>query len=111
LAAMQFMKWLVTSSADPTRYSAMAKGALGMGVAYLIQLSAITCGAFLICVEATMLQSVVETVANIVYLRCLCRRGRKDGFDACREFEAHAAHRLILPEPRASLATLARIPA
>jgi hypothetical protein len=28
---MKFMKWLVTSSADPTRYSKMVVGALSMG--------------------------------------------------------------------------------
>src|SRR5215212_7048485 len=39
-----------------------------MGAAWLIQISGFTCGAFLICVDATLLQSVVETIAHIVYL-------------------------------------------
>jgi hypothetical protein len=46
----------------------MVKGALGLGAAWLIQLSGITCGAFLICVDATLVQSAVDTIANIVYL-------------------------------------------
>lgn len=46
----------------------MVKGTLGFGVAWLIQLCGFTCGAFLICADTTLLQSVVETVGNIVYL-------------------------------------------
>jgi hypothetical protein len=36
---MEFIKWLVTSSADPQNYSLMVKGALSIGAAYLLQLT------------------------------------------------------------------------
>ena len=65
---MEIIKWLVTSSADPTRYSAMVKGALGLGVAWLIQFSALTCGLHLICLEQQVLDTAVQTIGNIVYL-------------------------------------------
>ena len=65
---MEIIKWLVTSSADPNKYSLMLKGALSMGVAALIQLSAITCSVQLFCVDQTVLMSAVDTIANIVYL-------------------------------------------
>ena len=65
---MEIIKWLVTSSADPARYSAMVKGALGLGVAWLIQLSSLTCGLNLICLEPQVLDSAVQTIGNIVYL-------------------------------------------
>lgn len=64
---MEIIKWLVTSSADPTKYSAMVKGTLGLGVAYVIQLSALTCGYAIFCVDPSLLQSVVQTIGNIVY--------------------------------------------
>lgn len=64
---MEIFKWLVTSSADPSKYSAMVKGALGLGVAYIIQLSALTCGYAIFCVDPSLLQSVVQTIGNIVY--------------------------------------------
>jgi hypothetical protein len=64
---MEIIKWLVTSSADPTRYSATVKGALGFGVAWLLQLSPLVCGAHLICVDPQVLDSVVQTIGNIVY--------------------------------------------
>ena len=65
---MEIIKWIVTSSADPTRYSVMVKGALGMGAAWLLQLSPLTCGLHLICVEPAVLDSAVQTIGNIVYL-------------------------------------------
>lgn len=65
---MEIIKWLVTSSADPEKYSTMLKGVLSMGVASLIQLSALTCGLHIICLDQTVLMSVVDTIANIVYL-------------------------------------------
>jgi len=67
---MEFIKWLVTSSADPQRYSLAVKGALSLGVAWLIKLAGITCGIALICLsfDADVLMSAVDTIANIVYL-------------------------------------------
>jgi|SRR5665213_1618826 len=64
---MEILKWLVTSSADPTKYSAMVKGTLGLAIAYIIQLSALTCGYAIFCVDPTLLQSAVQTIGNIVY--------------------------------------------
>jgi len=64
---MEILKWLVTSSNDPTKYSAMVKGSLGLGIAYIIQLSALTCGYAIFCVDPSLLQSVVQTIGNIVY--------------------------------------------
>ena len=65
---MEFIKWLVTSSADPAKYSSTVKGALGLVVAWLIQLSPFFCGAHIICVDTSLLNSVVETIGTIVYL-------------------------------------------
>jgi hypothetical protein len=65
---MEIIKWLVTSSSDPQKYSLMLKGALSMGVAYVIQLTAITCGFHLLCVQPDVLTSAVDTIANIAYL-------------------------------------------
>jgi hypothetical protein len=65
---MEFIKWLVTSSADPTKYSLMVKGVLSMWAAWVIQALPITCGLHLICVDQTVLMSAVETMGNIVYL-------------------------------------------
>jgi hypothetical protein len=39
-----------------------------MGVAAAIQLMPITCGLHLICLDTTVLPSVVETIANLAYL-------------------------------------------
>jgi hypothetical protein len=67
---MEFIKYLVTSSADPQSYSLMVKGAL-MGIAaYLLQLLPILCGLAIVClsVDGNVLTSAVDTVANIVYL-------------------------------------------
>jgi hypothetical protein len=66
---MQFIKWLVTSSADPSRYSLMVKGALGMGVAYLLKALAITCSVGLYCLslDTNVLSGAVDTIGSIVY--------------------------------------------
>jgi hypothetical protein len=65
---MEFIKWLVTSSADPTKYSATIKGAGYMAVSYIISLLGLTCAYHLLCVSADgdSLKTVVDTVANIV---------------------------------------------
>jgi hypothetical protein len=65
---MEFINWLVTSSSDPQKYSLALKGVLMMGVAAAIQLMPLTCGLHLICLDASVLNSVVETIANIAYL-------------------------------------------
>ena len=65
---MEILKWLVTSSADPNKYSATVKGALGIGVAWLLQISPLTCAAHIVCFDPTVLSSVVQTAGNIVYL-------------------------------------------
>lgn len=64
---MNFIKWLVTSSADPARYSKTVVGALTLGAAWLVQLSGLICPA-IVCLEPTTLDSVVQTIGNIVYL-------------------------------------------
>jgi hypothetical protein len=65
---MEFIKWLVTSSADPTEYSTTVKGALTLGVAAIMQVMPITCGLHIICVDQSILISAVDTTATIVYL-------------------------------------------
>jgi hypothetical protein len=65
---MEFIKWLVTSSSNRQKYSSMVKGALGLGVAWLIQLSPFFCGAHIVCVEPQLLDSIVDTIGTIVYL-------------------------------------------
>jgi hypothetical protein len=67
---MEILKWLVTSSADPSEYSLMVKGALSLGAAYLLQLLPVLCGFHVIClsVDGNVLSSAVDTIANIVYL-------------------------------------------
>jgi hypothetical protein len=65
---MEFIKWLVTSSADPTKYSLMVKGALSMWAAWAVQALAVTCGFHLLCVDTSVLSTAVDTVSNIVYL-------------------------------------------
>lgn len=65
---MEFIKWLVTSSADPQRYSMTVKGALSLWAAWVIQFLPITCGFHLICVDQTVLMTAVDTIGNIVYL-------------------------------------------
>jgi hypothetical protein len=67
---MEFLKWLVTSSADPQSYSLMVKGMLMGAVAYMLQLLPVLCGFHVIClsVDGNVLNSAVDTVANIVYL-------------------------------------------
>jgi hypothetical protein len=64
---MEFIKWLVTSSADPSKYSATIKGVGYMGVAYIISLLGFTCASHLFCVAADgdSLKTVVDTVATI----------------------------------------------
>lgn len=64
---MNVLKWFVTSSADPTRYSLAVKGAVGLAVAWLIQISPFICAAAIICLDPTVLQSVVQTSGTIVY--------------------------------------------
>jgi hypothetical protein len=46
----------------------MVKGALGLGAAYLIQLSPFFCGAHIICIDPSLLDSIVQTIGTIVYL-------------------------------------------
>lgn len=67
---MTFIKWILTSSADPQTYSLTVKGALSMGAAYVLQALPILCGLHVICIAAdsSVLQSAVDTIANIVYL-------------------------------------------
>lgn len=64
---MQILSWLVTSSADPEKYSATAKGALGLVLAWFLQISPLVCGAHIVCVDPTVLQSAVQTIGNIIY--------------------------------------------
>ena len=68
--SMEFIKWIVTSSSDPTKYSLIVKGALSMGAAYLVQLLPILCGLALVClsVDGSVLASAIDTVANVVYM-------------------------------------------
>lgn len=67
---MQFIKWLVTSSANPTKYSLALKGVLTMGAAYLFQALAITCALHLAClaIDNGMAEQAIETIASIAYL-------------------------------------------
>ena len=65
---MEFIKWLVTSSSDPQEYSLMVKGVLSMWVAWIIQALPVTCGFHLLCVDASVLSTAVDTVTNVVYL-------------------------------------------
>ena len=64
---MELIKWALTSSADPSKYSLMVKGALGIGAAYLLQLLPVLCGFHIIClaVDGNVLSTAVDTVANI----------------------------------------------
>jgi hypothetical protein len=64
---MNFIKWLVTSSADPTKYSATIKGTGYMLVAWAISLFGVTCSFHIVCVQADgdSLRTVVDTVATI----------------------------------------------
>lgn len=39
-----------------------------MGAAWLLQVSPLICGAHLTCIEPQVLDSVVQTIGNIVYL-------------------------------------------
>lgn len=64
---MQILTWLVTSSSDPDKYSAMVKGALGLALAWFLQISPLVCGAHIVCVDANVLTSAVQTIGNIVY--------------------------------------------
>jgi hypothetical protein len=66
---MEIFKWLVTSSADPQKYSLMLKGALSMGVAYLIQITAITCGFHLFCIQADALDLRPQLAAALAAAR------------------------------------------
>jgi hypothetical protein len=67
---MEIIKWIVTSSSDPSRYSLMFKGAAMMAIPYVLQALQLVCGLTLIClsVDGSVLTSVVDTVANIIYL-------------------------------------------
>ena len=65
---MEFIKWLVTSSANPEKYSSLVKGALGLAAAWLLQLSPLVCGAHIICVDPQLIDSIVQTIGSIVYL-------------------------------------------
>jgi hypothetical protein len=65
---MEIIKWLVTSSANPTKYSATIKGAGYMAVAYIISLLGITCASHVLCVAADgdSLKTAVDNVATIL---------------------------------------------
>ena len=67
---MEYLKWIVTSSADPQKYSLMVKSALLSVVPFLIQGLQLTCGIHLVClaVDGSVLSTVADTVANIVYM-------------------------------------------
>ena len=63
---MEIIKWLITSSASPDKTSSMVKDALGLGAAWLIQLSPFFCGAHIICIDPSLLDSIVQTIGTIV---------------------------------------------
>jgi hypothetical protein len=66
---MEIIKWLVTSSANPSKYSLTFKGfALGF-IPWILQALSLTCGLHLYCgaIDGTFLTSVIETVANMIY--------------------------------------------
>lgn len=67
---MNFIKWLVTSSADPAKYSLALKGALKVGAAYLFQALSITCALHIAClnVDNGLVEQIIETTAAIAYL-------------------------------------------
>ena len=64
---MQFITWLVTSSSDPEKYSATAKGALGLLLAWFLQISPLVCGAHIVCIDPNILTTVFQTLGNVVY--------------------------------------------
>jgi hypothetical protein len=66
IITMQFLQWLVTSSADPERYSLMFKSAAALVIPYILQAASLTCGLHLICisVDQTVLMSAVDTCAK-----------------------------------------------
>jgi hypothetical protein len=64
---MEILKWLVTSSADPNKYSSAVKGALGLAVAWFLQISPLVCGAHIVCLDTNVLSGIVQTIGNLVY--------------------------------------------
>lgn len=65
---MEFITWLVTSSADPKKYSTMVQGSGLLALAYIIQVGQITCDFHIICisVDGDLWKSVVMSIASIV---------------------------------------------
>jgi fumarate reductase subunit D len=82
---MQILAWLVTSSNDPEKYSATVKGALGLVLAWFLQISPLVCGAHIVCIDSTVLQSAVQTTGNIVYFALSLISGVVFLFGLCRK--------------------------
>lgn len=67
---MNIINWIITSSADPNKTSLTLKS-IGLGlIPYVLQIASLTCGLHIVClaIDGNVLMSVVETVANLLYL-------------------------------------------
>jgi len=65
---MNFLNWLLTSSADPEQYSLTVKGALGLGVSSAGATDSVRVSPHLHLGRRLCASSAIDSIANIVYM-------------------------------------------
>jgi hypothetical protein len=66
---MDFINWLITSSADAEKTSLALKGALTLGAAWFLHAATLACGLGLYCIgiDADFVNQAVGSITNIAY--------------------------------------------
>lgn len=66
---MNFINWLVTSSADPTKFSLFVRGIAGTAAGVLLHAAVLACGLGVYCIgiDAGWVNAVVDAIAKLAY--------------------------------------------
>ncbi|MEK7992882.1 MAG: hypothetical protein AAB403_03660 [Planctomycetota bacterium] len=70
---MDFIKWFVTSSADPLKFSLSIRGLLVIGGGWLLNASVLACGLGVYCLGVTdySVNQAIELITQIAYALAL----------------------------------------
>ena len=70
---MEFIKWLVTSSSDPLKFSLTIRGLLTLGAGWLLHASVVACGLGVYClgVDEQTINQGVQVLTNLAYAAAL----------------------------------------